>query len=57
MLENQVEDIIYINIIINFVEIENNNLNINIEYLFYKNKYIYKIFLTLYNFEIFLDIL
>lgn len=51
------EDIIYINIIINFVEIENNNLNINIEYLFYKNKYIYKIFLTLYNFEIFLDIL
>lgn len=51
------EDIIYINIIINFVEIENNNLNINIEYLFYKNKYIYKIFLTLYNFEVFLDIL
>lgn len=51
------EDILYINIIINFVEIENNNLNINIEYLFYKNKYIYKIFLTLYNFEIFLDIL
>lgn len=51
------EDIIYINIIINFVEIENNNLNINIEYLFYKNKYIYKIFLMLYNFEIFLDIL
>lgn len=51
------EDIIYINIIINFVEIENNNLNINIEYLFHKNKYIYKIFLTLYNFEIFLDIL
>lgn len=51
------EDILYINIIINFVEIENNNLNINIEYLFYKNKYIYKIFLTLYNFEVFLDIL
>lgn len=53
------EDILYINIIINFVEIENNNkiININIEYLFYKNKYIYKIFLTLYNFEVFLDIL
>lgn len=51
------EDILYINIIINFVEIENNNLNTNIEYLFYKNKYIYKIFLTLYNFEVFLDIL